>query len=208
MANYYASAALAATSGETADVNVNTFAFIGPAVFTPTEGEFVKDTIKGFYDALVTLGALKGRAQNGHTVKIYAATTATPNYPIDESGFNLASAPAAVDLPLEVNLCVSYANDSATIVPRARRRGRIYISGWGEAANTVGRPTSFYYEGLATAYAAYCDALNAEPDFAAAIWSRTNASLYGIERVWTDDEWDTMRSRGGKATVRNTITIS
>jgi len=70
MANYFATANLAAQTGESADINVNTFAFIGPNVFTVTEGEFIKDTILAFYTELRTAGALLGRAQNGHLVKI------------------------------------------------------------------------------------------------------------------------------------------
>lgn len=206
MANYYAQATLAAASGETADVNVNIFSFIGPNVFTPTEGNLVNGWISDFYDTLETNNVLCGRAQTGHTIKIYPAVTTTPNYPIDESSFNLTGSPPGVDLPLEVNLCISYANDSATIVPRARRRGRIYISGFTELMNTAGRPTSTVYQLLADTYLAYVDAMNAEPDFAAAIWSRTNGSLYPIERIWCDDEWDTMRSRGGKSTTRYTVT--
>lgn len=208
MANYYAQAILAAQTGETADANVNTFAFIGPAVFTPTEGQFITDSIEAFYEACIAIGALRGRTQAGHVVKIYAATTAAPNYPIDENGFAFAGVPNPADLPLEVQLCASYANDSATIVPRARRRGRIYIGGWGEASNGVARPSTTAYEGLAAAYATYCDTINAEADFTAAVWSRSNSSLYAIERVWCDDEWDTMRSRGGKSTIRETVVVS
>lgn len=206
MANYYAQVTLAAASGETADANVNTFAFIGPAVFTPTEAAHFQACVEPFYETLRGLPALNGRAQLGHTIKIYSAVTTTPNYPIDEASMSLGGTPTAVDMPLEVNLCVSYANDSATIVPRARRRGRIYVGGWPEASNTSGRPTSVYYEALADAYVQYVDDLNTEPDFTAAIWSRTNGSLYPIERVWVDDEWDTVRSRGGKSTVRYTVT--
>jgi len=207
MTNYYAQATLAAQTGETADSNVNIFAFEGPAVFTPTEGTFIKDGILAFYTAVRTAGGIKGMAQNGHTVKIYAASTTPPNYPIDESSFNLPSPPGAIEMPLEVALCVSYACDSATIVPRARRRGRIYISGWGETDNTAGRPVSTAYGGLVTAYEAWCDYVNADADFTASIWSRTNNSLYPIERVWADNEWDTQRSRGGKSTARTTVTI-
>ena len=208
MANYFAQVALAAQTGETADVNVNTFAFIGPDVFTPTEGNFVNVTIKAFYDEIRSAGMLAGRAQAGHSVKIYAATTATPNYPIDESSFNLTSAPVALDLPAEVTLCVSFANDSAVVVPRARRRGRIYIGGHIETLNSVGRPTGPLTVALADAYENYVDAINSDTDFAASIWSRANASLYPIERVWVDNEWDTMRSRGGKSTARETRLIT
>jgi len=207
MANYYAQCTLAAQTGETADVNVNLFSFIGPAVFTSTEGEFVGDTIKQFYVDVRTAGGIKGMAQNGHVIKIYSAVTTPPNYPIDTYSFNLPAAPGAIDLPLEVALCVSYANDSAVIVPRARRRGRIYISGWGESDNTAGRPVSTAYEGLTAAYEDYCNTLNADTDFQASVWSRTNGILYPIERIWADNEWDTQRSRGGKSTARSTVVL-
>lgn len=209
MANYYAQSSIAASTGETADVNCNVFAFIGPAVFTSTEGEFVGDTISAFYNRLNDNAVcMRGRAQNGHSIKIYVATTTPPNYPIDEYSFNLTNAPGALDLPSEMALCVSYANDSATIVPRARRRGRIYLSGFAESQNTTGRPTAVTYEGLVTEYSLYCDEMNAEADFSAGIWSRTNATIYPIERVWADNEWDTQRSRGGKSTARDTQTIT
>jgi len=208
MANYYAQVALASVTGESADVNVNTFAVTGPAVFTPTQGEFWTDAIKAFYDELQQASALLGRATTGHVVKMYAATLATPNYPIDENGFNLAFAPAGVELPLEVSLCISYANDSATIVPRARRRGRIYIPGFGEGQNAGGRPNSTIIGALADAYETYIDTINADSDWTACVWSRVNSSLYPIERLWVDDEWDTVRSRGGKATTRQTRLIT
>lgn len=207
MANYYAQAILAPASGLSEDVNVNTFAFVGPNVFTTTEGNAVNDCIRPFYNTMLAAGALKGRAAVGHSIKIYAATTVTPNYPIDETSFILNATPGAVELPLEVNLCVSYACDSATIVPRARRRGRIYIGGWDSTNNDTGRPTADTIEDLANAYTAYCDALNAIADFTASVWSRANASLYPIERVWCDNEWDTVRSRGGRSTDRYTTSV-
>lgn len=207
MANYYATASLAALSGETADVNVNTFAFLGPAVFTDVEGDAIVAEIKSFYDEIQGIGSLRGRAQNGHVVKFYAAVTTPPNYPVYEAGFNLAGSALAIDLPLEVNLCISYANDSATIVPRARRRGRIYICGFGEALNTVGRPEAVIQEGLCDAYTDYVLGMNAMTDITAGVWSRSNSSIYPVERIWVDNEWDTMRSRGGKATSRFTNMI-
>lgn len=208
MANYYATANLASQTGETADVNVNTFAFIGPDVFTPTEGNFINVTIKAFYDTLRLAGAICGRATTGHVVKIYSATSFTPNYPIDESSFALAGTVPAIELPAEVTLAISYANDSASIVPRARRRGRIYIGAHAEAQNAAGRPSTTIVSALAGAYEVYCETLNADPDFQACVWSRTNASLYPIERCWVDNEWDTMRSRGGKSTSRDTRVIA
>lgn len=203
MANYYVQVALAAQTGETADVNVNVLAAVGPAVITSVEFELWADAIKSLYNTYNFIGGvLNGRAQNGHTLKFYNAVTTVPNYPLYESGFNFTAAPGAIDLPLEVSLCVSYQCDSAVVVPVRRRRGRIYISGFTEAQNTGGRPTAATCEHLGSEFRDYVEAVNGIADFTASIWSRTNGSLYPIERTWCDNEWDTMRSRGGKSTIR------
>lgn len=208
MANYYCQATLAASTGETADVNVNTFAAVGPNVITDAEFEDWGDCIIAFYNVCnAANGFLCGRAQNGHLLKFYSAVTTVPNYPLHEYSFNLANATGSVGLPLEVSLCASYQCDSATTVPVRRRRGRIYIPGFSEAANDTGRPSSTVVSSLADAYRDYCEAVNALPDFTASVWSRANASLYPVERVWVDNEWDTMRSRGGKSTLRTELIV-
>jgi len=208
MANLYAQASLAAASGETADVNVNIFAATYDGTFGSTQANAWAAAIELFYETVLINAGLKGRAQNGHVIKMYNAVTTTPNYPISEHTFNLASSPGAIDLPLEVNLCVSYQCDSATTVPTRRRRGRIYLSGWGEGQNVAGRPTTTIYPPLAQAYRDYVEDVNAITGMVGCIWSRANASLYPVERVWADDEWDTMRSRGGKATTRSTYLVA
>jgi hypothetical protein len=204
---YNATATLASETGDTADVQVNGFAIVTTSAPTNTELEGWSSVIQAFYDDLEVAGWLKGRAQNGHLVKIYATDTGVPNYPILEESFNLTSAPGGIDLPNEVSLCISYANDSSNSVPRARRRGRIYISGATEAANVSGRPTSGVIGAIADIFEDYVQAVNSTANLEAGIWSRTNATVYPIERIWVDNEWDTMRSRGGKPTERATRTI-
>lgn len=207
MPNYYATASLAAQSGETADVNVNTFAVICDNDLNSSQAGDWGDAIVDFYTAMNAVGCLRGRSVTGHNLKFLAADGSVPNYPIFESAFALGFTPGGVDMPLEVSLCVSYANDSETGVARARRRGRIYLSGWQEVRNTNGRPDATAYEGLADAYNDYVDAVNLISGLTAGIWSRTNASVYAVERVWCDNEWDTVRSRGGKSTVRYSLTV-
>lgn len=207
MPNYNATANLAAQTGNTEDVNVNGFAVFSDDAITPSELDTWFDAIDAFYEACYAAGALCGRAQTGHLVKFYATDTGVPNYPIDEATFGLNTAPPGIDLPSEVSLCVSYANDSESSIPRARRRGRIYIPGHSEANNTNGRPLPALVEDLADAYEAYADAVNAISGVSAGVWSRANATVYPIERVWVDNEWDTVRSRGGKSTARQTRTL-
>lgn len=207
MANYYAQVALQSKSGASRDVAINTFAIAHSGTPTTLDLDEWGTSLVAFYNDVYALDGLKGRAQTGHLIKFYRAVLTVPNYPVHDVTFTLAFDPAAVDLPNEVALAVSYANDSSPGIPRARRRGRIYLSGWSEDGNLNGRPIAARYEGLAAAYAEYVNGTNDIPDFTAGVWSRKDGAVYPVERVWCDNEWDTMRSRGGRATVRETILI-
>lgn len=204
----FAQVILLPKSGASEDVQVNGFATqVTGLDLSLTDANTWVTNLKGFYDDVRALGGCRGLEQNNHLVKIYDIAGAAPNYPLFELNFNLASAVPGIGLPMEVALAVSYSNVSETGVARARRRGRIYLSGWGDASNDDGRPTTTVYEGLATAYDDYVDAQNAVADFQAGVWSRVNGIVYGIETVWCDNEWDTQRRRGGRPTDRYTLTI-
>lgn len=207
MENYYAQVILASQTGETADVAVNTFAVRHSGTLSSTDVDSWMAAILAFYDDVQTAGALLGRAKTGHEAKFLKATAAVPNYPLFLRDWALTSPPGAISLPNEVALCVSYSSDSFPLVPRARRRGRIYLSGWASAKNAVGRPVSAAYEALALAYKDYADSVYAITDMAPGVWSRSSGDVYPIDRVWCDNEWDTMRSRGGQSTLRETLVI-
>lgn len=202
----FAQVTLLAASGNTEDNQVNGFAADG-AVTGASDFDDWRTALKTFYDTVYGLGGLRGIAQNNHIVKFYDITLPPPNYPIAERTFNLASAPAAIDMPLEVALCVSYKNTVNNAVPRPRRRGRIYISGWTEGANLVGRPGTTQYQGLANAYADYVADLNVIGTLEAGVWSRVDQIVYPIDEVWCDNEWDVQRRRGGKPTTRQTVSV-
>lgn len=207
MPSVFAQVTLLAASGNSADNQVNGFA-LSSAIGTNDAGmDSWAVAIKNFYDSARLADGCRGLAQNNHLVKFYDIPGSTPNYPFYETTFNFATAPATVDMPLEVALCVSYRNTVLNSVPRARRRGRIYISGWAESANTAGRPVSTAYQGLADAYADYVLETNSIDDYEAGIWSRTDGVVYPIDEVWADNEWDTVRRRGGVATTRYTLTV-
>nr|CRY96811.1 hypothetical protein [uncultured prokaryote] len=208
MENYYAQVAVASSSGETADVAVNTFAIQCTDTLSQGQADDWQVALKQFYLDCLAAGALAGRASTGHTTKMLKATMTVPNYPLYTYAWNLSgqSIPS-IDLPNEVALCVSYAADQYPLVPRARRRGRIYISGWVEGMNAAGRPYITAYEDLATAYADYATTVVGITGINPGVWSRSSGDVYLIDRVWCDNEWDTMRSRGGKSTIRKTITV-
>ena len=207
MANYYIQAILASKTGNTEDVNTNIFAGTHAGVITQSQYEDWRTAVIEFYNQVEINGGCQGRAQTGHVIKMYATTGTTPNYPIYESAFQLTNDPGGIDLPAEVSLCVSYANDSLSLIPRGRRRGRIYISEWPEGANADGRPDNTVSDVLCLKYKEYADDTNAVTDLTAGVWSRKNSTVYAIERVWCDNEWDTMRSRGGKSTYRKTLSV-
>lgn len=207
MQNYYAQVAVASKTGETADVMVNTFAVQHAGTLSDANVTAWQTALTKFYNAVVTSGGLCGRAETGHSSKFLKATQSVPNYPLFTRSWGLATNPAATDLPQEVALCASYSADQYPLVPRARRRGRIYLSGYKASGNSGGRPTTGVYEGLANAYAAYATDVLAIPDIAPGVWSRVSGDVYLIDRVWCDNEWDTMRSRGGKSTARKTVTV-
>lgn len=204
MASYYAQTTLLTADANPENYQSNTFAIGQIGTLDLTDANTWTGYIKAFYDDVASVGALKGLAQNGHLVKIYDVAGTAPNYPLFEINFNLASAPAATDLPQEIALCVSYYASAATSVARGRRRGRIYVSGWVEGSNAEGRPNSTAVNGLLDAFTDYVTSTNTLDSLSAGVWSRTNATVYPIDTVWVDNEWDTQRRRGGKPTSRET----
>ena len=204
MGSYHAQTTLLTQDGNSENYQSNGFAIGQIGTLDLTDANTWAGYIKAFYDDVASVGALKGLSQNGHLVKIYDVAGTAPNYPLFEINFDLASAPADTDLPQELALCVSYYAAQATTIARGRRRGRIYVSGWVEGSNTDGRPNSTAINGLLDAYTDYVTSTNTLDSLTAGIWSRSNGTVYKIDTVWVDNEWDTQRRRGNKPTSRTT----
>lgn len=202
MTLYYAQSTLITQDGNPENYQSNVFALGGIGSLDLTGANTWTGYIKDFYDDCYEAGALRGIAINNHVVKIYEVLAGPPNYPVYETNFNLGYTAGATDLPQEVSLCVSYYAAQATTIPRARRRGRIYISGWTEGANGQGRPTTTAVDDLLDAMTTYVTACDSLTNLYAGVWSRSNDAVYEIDTVWVDNEWDTQRRRGGKPTTR------
>lgn len=200
----YAQVTLLTDSMDTADYQSAGFAAQGDVSTTGDYDDWAT-AIKDLYDDLQGIGAMNGFQQNGHIVKFYDITNPAPNYPVYETTFNLTSSATAIQMPMEVSLCLSYMNTTETSVARARRRGRVYISGWSEAMNDAGRPVEANLSTIIGYYVTYAGAVNAITGLTAGIWSRASDVIYAIDRAWVDNEWDTQRRRGGKATERYTV---
>lgn len=140
-------------------------------------------------------------SQREHRVRAYEVSPGPDGPPVGEAVINLGLAPASV-IPREVALCLSYFAGVNT----PRTRGRIFLNA-SIGLNGAGvRPN-------ATALAR---ALALVPKFAAlggvdvnwVVHSPTAQANPGVTNAWCDDEWDTVRSRGLRSTMRSTATTT
>lgn len=207
MAVFRAAVNTEALSGNSEDIAVTNLYVLADSQPDSSELDDWRDAIIDLWNNTKNNFGWLGRSTGPHEIKFYAEDTGVPNYPFATRTFSFSSAGANYDLPAEVQLAFSYANDSENSIPRGRRRGRIYIGGWSESANTTGRPTGTVVSDAADDIETYVDAVNLIPDLTACVYSRTNSAGYAIERVYVDNEWDTLRSRGTISTVRETRTI-
>jgi hypothetical protein len=102
--------------------------------------------------------------------------------------------------PREVALCLSFF--ATRNLPR--RRGRIYVGPW-RASDATLRPAADIRSAL-TAMATGLHAIGGGGN-RWCVYSPTDDALWPITDAWVDDEWDTMRSRGLRATTRDRIHV-
>ena len=176
----------------------------------PSESELQEytDDFKAFYDAMRTYFG-NTVAQNGHEVKWYDLTQATPpNYPITTQTFNLTSNPGTDGMPSEVALCMSFQGEKVPGFPQRRRRGRIYFGPIVSTASAGGRPTTAIITALANAGAALGAALPTSTNPGQlSVWSTSDAAAVEVTNGWVDNAFDTQRRRGIDPTTRTTFLV-
>lgn len=198
-------AALPAITGLPRDNVVNTFHFVVDAADEPT-GAAILDAIEAFYDPLSDLYSTSVRFLDGVNVAMYDLDDPEPRLPFFESSFTLSPTPAsAINLPNEVAVCLSYRAEYSSGGGNGRRRGRIFLGPFN--AEVLGTSTSnppTIDEGTITAIGVAVEALvTALPSGAAwAVFSRAGSQSHLLTEWWVDNEWDTQRRRGRRATSR------
>jgi hypothetical protein len=100
---------------------------------------------------------------------------------------------AGESVPREVALCLSYYSERN--IPRFR--GRLFIGPWSYA---VERPVLGQRQNLTQLATALGAVGGANVDWQ--LYSPTRNAFSKITNGWVDDEWDTVRSRGLRATLR------
>jgi hypothetical protein len=133
---------------------------------------------------------------------IYVATGAPPHYPVAEAEVNKGSSGVA-SCPREVSMCLSFFSERN--VPR--RRGRVYVpcAALGMPAATV-RPPGTLLNKIGELAPLFQDLGGVDVDWV--VWSRADQVARPVTDWYVDDEWDTVRSRGLRPTMRVTGTTS
>jgi hypothetical protein len=134
-------------------------------------------------------------ANYGCEAKIYDMGEAEPRKPKATTAWEFADRTAGVSAPREVALCLSYFSEAN----RPRFRGRLYLGPWGQAVERPSADDRADCIALATKLGAI-GGVNVDWH----LYSPTRAAYSKITAGWVDDEWDTVRSRGMKATKRDT----
>lgn len=135
-------------------------------------------------------------------VTAYDAQGTAPVYPAGHAVVDVGASPTS-QCPREVALCLSYY--STRNIPR--HRGRLYVP-WALFGTSVGsvRPSSGNRDSVAALVPILTDLGGADVDWC--VYSRADDEAYSVTDWWIDDEWDTMRSRGLRASTRTTGTTS
>jgi len=183
----------------------NSWAFTGADAFGEDAG--VKTAITAFYNSWLTYMS-PSITQNGHFLKYYDQTAPAPNYPYNETTFNLSGVPAGTALPSELAVCLSFQGARAAGFPQARRRGRVYLGPFDTGATTADRPATALLTALGSAAATFGAAIDAlSGDIQWAVWSGSDQLSVPITDGWIDNAWDIQRRRGVVYTSRTTYVV-
>lgn len=194
---------LNSVSGIFEDVVVNTWSFnmsSDPAVLEP-----VAELLADFYLDLDTY--LQSTIDtSGHEVRWYDRSDPEPRTPVLVVPFALTPNTSNIPMPREVAVCLSFAATPASGSSNARRRGRIYFGPLNTSATVSSgayvRPASGFMNALLDAYASMAATANNDHAAAHEVWSGVDSTGRDVTRAWVDNEWDTQRRRGVRATGR------
>lgn len=135
-------------------------------------------------------------------VRIYDAQGTPPVQPIGNVTKNVGVVGQSAQ-PREVALCLSYYSG----INMPKRRGRLYMPAALLDFQSAQRLPSTANIAQGTALAGILQALGGtNVDWV--VYSRVDDAAHPVTNYWIDNEWDTMRSRGGRATTRTSGTTS
>lgn len=134
-------------------------------------------------------------------VKAYDAQGTPPVFPQGDAIVNAASFPSS-NMMREVALCLSFF--SGRNLPR--QRGRLYIPAAIIGAGGSVRPSPTVTDKVAALVPIFTGLGGTDVDWS--VYSPTTDTARPVSDWWIDDEWDTVRSRGLRATDRRIGSVS
>jgi hypothetical protein len=173
------------------DFIVNTFSYRW-ADFTIQDAASLANNVLDAYDAHFTPAS-----QGEYLAKVYDHEGTPPVLPMATVSRG-AGRQAPATSPREVALCLSFSGGQH----QPRQRGRAYMYVGKQTSAPGARPTPAAMQLLVDFGKSLHAVGGANVDWI--VWSRVNRTATSISRVWCDDEWDTVRTRGRKALTRNT----
>lgn len=177
---------------------VNTLHFNGVGTFAnlgETNAQSLTDDLASVWQTLPNVGTIRQVK-----VKAYDLDDAKPRPIIAETTRNAGAFPASSKCPREVALCLSYYADRNL----PRQRGRIYVPAELLTAAVGVRPNSAQMTNVKDLHQKFADLGGADVEWS--VFSRMDNVHRQVQHSWVDDEWDTVRSRGLRATTRMTTT--
>lgn len=213
MANYQFQYTIPYFTNLPTDVITNDWSMFWP-IGTPAESDFenARDRLMAFYSAVYQIG---GGSNTGApwvvfadaSLKVYNRGDAPPRAPVYEAAAPITADQAASSyLPPEAAICLSFQAAQVSGVPQSRRRGRVFLGGFG-IAMTPGDDNEFPVVdpiirlGICSAAEDLLAGLTTD-GWVWSVWSRVNASGSAVTNGWVDDAIDTQRRRGVAPTVR------
>lgn len=211
MPTYRAQVIIPAVNGLARDAMTNTYHFID---FVPQPladlADDVTPLIETLYEAIYT-GSSRGSSGYSwllSTIKWYDLSEPQPRVPYITS-LPINVTPQASVIPQEVSLVASFQANPISGIPQSRRRGRVYLGGLGTGwmdASGSGQPPRFNSTAIASVATAFDNFRTAVAGTSArwAVWSTVDQAAYLVDNGWVENDPDTQRRRGARATVRTT----
>lgn len=131
-------------------------------------------------------------------VRLYDIEGTKPVYPMAVAKVNAGTVPGEISQPSEIAVCLSFFADH----PEPRRRGRLYVpfflvGGKGDLDWKVNNGFQLKIAELVPLFAGL-GGLNVDW----IVWSDRDKAAHKVTDWWIDDQWDTVRSRGYRASSR------
>lgn len=201
MALFLVQATLGVAQGDPADWVSNSFWFDGGAGDQQNLLDMVDDFYtgevagkRGLRDALGGVDFLE--------IKTYNHSDPKPRAPVATRYKTLGGIAAPYSGPPQLSVVLSYEADPLSGVPRARRRGRLFLG----PINMIYTEERYIPPALRNkvteAATALVQASDASVSWSWVVHSRASGSNSVIRTGWVDNSWDVMRSRKWPATIR------